>query len=407
MLKQAGYNNFVATFSFDQARACVLAKVTESRPVPAIERAPLLAAAGRVLAERVLADRDYPPFARSVRDGFAVRAADLPGELHVIGETRAGESSTHEVGAGQAIEIMTGAPMPAGADSVVMIEHTTQDAGKVSVQRTLRAGENVSPQACEAKQNSVLLKPGHRLGFAEIALLAAAGRTETRVFQKPQVAILATGDEIVEVHETPLDYQIRNSNAQSLAVQVLRAGGCPNILPIARDRYDATRELVEQGLQYDLLLLSGGVSAGKYDIVERVLADLGAEFYFDRVLIQPGQPLVFGKAQGRFFFGLPGNPASTMVTFEVFARAAVELLGGQADPMLPLLHSRLAKDFKQKTGLTRFLPACLSPDGSEVAPLRWQGSGDVPALTRSNAFLVTEPERESWSAGDMIRVLLK
>lgn len=397
----------MATFSFNQARACVLAKVTEAGLTPAIERVGLIAAAGRVLAERVLADRDYPPFARSVRDGFAVRAADLPGELQVIGEVRAGESSTQEVGAGQALEIMTGAPMPAGADSVVMVEHTTAEDGKVRVQRTLYAGENVSPQGCEARRESVLLEPGRRLGFAEIALLAAAGRSQVSVFQKPQVAILATGDEIVEVHETPLDYQIRNSNAQSLAVQVLRAGGCPNILPIARDRYDATRELVEQGLHFDLLLLSGGVSAGKYDIVERVLADLGAEFFFDRVLIQPGQPLVFGKAQGKFFFGLPGNPASTMVTFEVFARAAVELLGGQMDSMLPLLQSRLAKDFKQKPGLTRFLPASLSSDGSQVTPLRWQGSGDVPALARSNAFLVTEPERENWSAGEMIRVLLK
>jgi len=397
----------VATFSFDQARDCVLAKVTEAGLTPAIERVGLIAAAGRVLAERVLADRDYPPFARSVRDGFAVRAADLPGELQVIGEVRAGESSTQEVGAGQALEIMTGAPMPAGADSVVMVEHTTAADGKVRVPRTLQAGENVSPQGCEARRESVLLEPGRRLGFAEIALLAAAGRTQVSVFQRPQVAILATGDEIVEVHETPLDYQIRNSNAQSLAVQVLRAGGCPNILPIARDRYDATRELVEQGLHFDLLLLSGGVSAGKYDIVERVLADLGAEFFFDRVLIQPGQPLVFGNAQGKFFFGLPGNPASTMVTFEVFARTAVELLGGHTDPMLPLLQSRLAKDFKQKPGLTRFLPAWLSSDGSEVTPLRWQGSGDVPALARSNAFLVTEPERENWSAGEMIRVLLK
>ncbi len=412
MCSLGSYNSFVATFSFKQARECVLAKVAEARPTPCAEHAGLLAAAGRVLAELVLADRDYPPFARSVRDGFAVRAADLPGELQVIGEVRAGEISTLVVEAGQAIEIMTGAPMPAGADSVVMVEHTTVLGGKVSVQRTLRAGENVSPQGCEARRESVLLEPGRLLGFAEIALLAAAGRTQVSVFRKPQVAILATGDEIVEVHETPLDYQIRNSNAQSLAVQVLRAGGCPNILPIARDRYDDTRQLVEQGLQFDLLLLSGGVSAGKYDIgkydiVERVLSDLGGEFFFDRVLIQPGQPLVFRKAQGKFFFGLPGNPASTMVTFEVFGRAAVELLGGQADPMQPLLESRLAKDFKQKTGLTRFLPAWLSSDGSEVTTLHWQGSGDVPALARSNAFLVTEPDRENWAAGEMIRVLLK
>jgi molybdopterin molybdotransferase len=178
-----------------------------------------------------------------------------------------------------------------------------------------------------------------------------------------------------------------------------------HILPVARDVYESTRQLVEQGFRFDLLLISGGVSAGKYDIVERVLADQGAEFFFDRVLIQPGQPLVFGKAKGKFFFGLPGNPASTMVTFEVFARAAVELLGGQNDPILPLLWSKLSRDFRQKPGLTRFLPAQLSENGSEVTPVSWQGSGDVPALTRANAFLVTEPDRERWAAGDWIRVL--
>jgi molybdopterin molybdotransferase len=405
----------VGTFSFDQARECVLAQVSQHPAVPGVEQIELLAAAGRVLAERVVADRDYPPFARSSRDGFAVRAADLPGSLQVIGEVRAGEKSTLEVGAGQAIEIMTGAPVPVGSDAVVMVEHTTSPSEprasasvpKVAVARTLQPGENISPQACEARINSVLLNPGQRLGFAEIALLASVGRIHVHVFRKPRIAILATGDEIVEVAEKPLDYQIRNSNAQSLAIQVQRAGGCPHVLPIARDRYDATRELVEQGLQFDLLLLSGGVSAGKYDIVERVLADLGAEFFFDRVLIQPGQPLVFGKAQGKFFFGLPGNPASTMVTFEIFARAAVELLGGEADPMLPLLQSRLSKDFNQKTGLTRFFPARLSSNGSEITPVGWQGSGDVAALTRSNAFLVTEPDREKWSAGDLIRVLMK
>ena len=176
---------------------------------------------------------------------------------------------------------------------------------------------------------------------------------------------------------------------------------------MARDVYDATRELVEQGLRSDLLLLSGGVSAGKYDIVERVLAELGAEFFFDRVLIQPGQPLVFGRARDKFFFGLPGNPASTMVTFEIFARAAVEMLGGEKEPVLPMLWSKLTQDFRQKTGLTRFLPCRVSADGSEVTPVRWQGSGDVPAQARANAFLVTDPERETWAAGELIRVLLK
>jgi molybdopterin molybdotransferase len=356
----------VATFTFEQARRCVLERVAESRPAPSTEDVSLLEAAGRVLAEPVAADRDYPALARSVRDGFAVRSVDLPGQLRVIGEVRAGESFTGEVLAGEAVEIMTGAPLPHGADAVTMIEHVTVSGDRVNVPRTLRAGENVSPQACEARGGEVLLEPGRQLGFADIALLATVGRPRVTVFQKPQIAILATGDEIVDVDEAPLDHQIRNSNSQSLAVQVARAGGCPRILLVARDVYAATRELVEQALQLDLLLLSGGVSAGKYDIVERVLADLGAEFFFDRVLIQPGQPLVFGKARDKFFFGLPGNPASTMVTFEIFARAAVE-----------------------------------------VTPIKWHGSGDVPAQARANAFLVTEPERESWAAGDLIRVLMK
>ncbi len=407
MRQAAGTMAVVATFTFEQARQCVLERVGESRPAAFIEEVGLLEAAGRVLAEAVAADRDYPAVARSVRDGFAVRAADLPGELRLIGEVRAGESFTGKVQAGEAVEIMTGAPLAHGADAVVMVEHVTVSGDRVNVPRTLRTGENISPQGCEAQSGQTLLEPGRRLGFADIALLATVGRSRVTVFRKPHVAILATGDEIVDVNETPLDHQIRNSNAQSLAVQVANAGGCPRILPVARDSYDATRELVEQGLRFDLLLLSGGVSAGKYDIVERVLAELGAEFFFDRVLIQPGQPLVFGRAQGKFFFGLPGNPASTMVTFEVFARAAVGILGGEKEPALPLLWSKLSQEFRQKPGLMRFLPARVTSDGSEVTPVRWQGSGDVPAQARANAFLVTDAERESWAAGDLIRVLLK
>jgi molybdopterin molybdotransferase len=397
----------VATLTFEQARRCVLENVRAAQPQPQAELVSLSEAAGRVLAEPIASDRDYPTVARSVRDGFAVRAADLPGDLFVIGEVRAGESFAGEVQSGETVEIMTGAPVPRGADSVVMVEHCTVTGDRVTVPRTLARGENISPQASQARENEVLLEAGHRLGFAEIALLAMVGRSRVSVYARPQVAILATGDEIVEVHETPLDYQIRNSNVESLAVQVRRAGGCPTVLPVARDVYQATRELTEHGLGFDMLLLSGGVSAGKYDIVERVLADLGAEFYFDRVLIMPGQPLVFGKARAKFFFGLPGNPASTMVTFEIFARSAVELLGGQKQTSLPMLWSKLSQDFRQKTGLTRFLPAILSSDGAQVTPMPWQGSGDVPSLARANAFLVTEPDRESWTAGDWIRVLLK
>jgi molybdopterin molybdotransferase len=223
----------------------------------------------------------------------------------------------------------------------------------------------------------------------------------------PRVAILPTGDEIVEAGEQPLEFQIRNSNAWSLAAQTRRAGGIPEILPIARDNYESTRASIERGLASDLLVLSGGVSAGKYDIVERVLADLGATFFFDRVLIQPGQPLVFGRVDQKFFFGLPGNPASTMVTFELFARAAVERLSGIPSPALPLPRAKLTSEFRHKPGLTRFLPAKLSDDGSTIQPETWHGSGDVAALARANAFLVADAHRESWNAGDDIRVLIK
>ena len=395
------------TLSFEEARACVLREVGAARGVLSTEQIRSLQAAGRILAEEIPADRDYPPFPRSARDGFAVRAADLPGELHVVGEVRAGEVYTGSVGRGQAVEIMTGAPLPEGADAVVMVEHTTRSGDRVNIPRTLRPGENFNAQGLEARRGDTVLYSGRRLGFAEIALLAMVGRECATVYRKPRVAILPTGDEIVEAGQQPEQYQIRNSNAWSMAVQVARAGGDPHILSIARDNYESTREHIEQGLTHDLLLLSGGVSAGKYDIVERVLADLDAKFFFDRVRIQPGQPLVFGTAQGKFFFGLPGNPASTVVTFEVFARAAVELLSGASEAPLRLLQARLSKDVKQKPGLTRFLPAQVSPDGSTVAPEPWQGSGDVGALARANAFLVTEPERESWAAGDLIRVLLK
>ncbi len=397
----------MATLTFEQARQCVLQNLCAAHPQPKIEIVSLSDAAGRVLAEHITSDRDYPSVSRSVRDGFAVRAADLPGDLFVIGEVRAGEVFSGEIQPGEAVEIMTGAPVPRGADSVVMVEHCTVAGDRVTVPRTLAMGENVSQAASQGREGEVLLEAGHRLGFTEIALLAMVGSARVPVYARPQVAILATGDEIVEINENPLDYQVRNSNVESLAVQVKRAGGCPNILPIARDLYQATRELTEHGLRFDMLLLSGGVSAGKYDIVERVLADLGAEFYFDRVLIMPGQPLVFGKARDKFFFGLPGNPASTMVTFEIFARSAVDLLGGQKEASLPLVWSKLSQDFRQKTGLTRFLPATLSTDGAQVTPLSWQGSGDVPSLARANAFLVTDPDRESWTAGDWIRVLLK
>jgi molybdopterin molybdotransferase len=391
--------------TFDQARECVLREVLPRRGKQ--EGVAVLEAADRVLAEDVLADRDYPPFDRSARDGFAIRAEETPAEFVVAGELRAGDSwmFPERIGSGHAVEIMTGAPLPPGTDAVIMIEHVERRLKHVTIPRPLKPGENVTRQGTEAKRGEVLLKAGMRIGFAETGLLAMVGRERVQVFRRPRVAILPTGDELVAAGSSPQPHQIRNSNAWSLAVQVRRAGGIPEILPIARDSPDPAP--IERGLQADLLLLSGGVSAGKYDFVEQVLSVLGAKFFFTRVKIQPGQPLVFGAVGEKFFFGLPGNPASTRMTFELFARAAIERLSGLDAPMLPLLRSKLTRDFHHKTGLTRFLPARLSEDGSTVEPLGWQGSGDIPALARANAFLVAEADRESWNEGDDIRVMLK
>jgi len=397
----------VATLSFREARLSVLERVRAGRRTPPVVETDLASAAGRVLAADIPADRDYPPLARSIRDGFAVRAIDLPGTLRIAGEVRAGSRYEGAVGPGEAVEIMTGAPVPPGADAVVMIEYATREDGRVRIDRAAEPHQFIVARASEARAGETLLRAGTRLDYSAIAVAAAVGRSVLPVYALPRVAIIATGDEIVDVSAVPLDFQVRNSNVYSLAAQVRRAGGLPEPLPVAPDEIHATRTLVERGLDTDLLLLSGGVSAGKYDLVERALADAGAEFFFDRVLIQPGQPLVFGSARGTFFFGLPGNPASTMLTFEVFARAAVELAGGQEESVLPMPLARLTEEFHHKVGLTRFLPARLAPDGAEVTPVPWHGSGDMPALARANAYLVADAERAAWARGDLIPVLAK
>jgi molybdopterin molybdotransferase len=401
------YNGLVATVSFPEARRIVIDTVRAARTLPSVEPVTLASAAGRVLAEEVRADRDTPALGRSVRDGFAVRSADVPGKLAVIGEVRAGARFEGAVGPGQAVEIMTGAPVPAGADTIVMVEHTTRDNGLVVIDRAAEPNQFINPQGCEAAAGEVVLRPGKRLDYTDVAMLAAFGCTYPRVYSRPSVAILPTGDEIVGIDEQPSAFQIRNSNAYSLKAQVARAGGEPKLLPVARDTVVHTRQSVASGLVSDLLLLSGGVSAGKYDVVEEVLAGFGARFFFDRVLIQPGQPLVFGRAGGKFFFGLPGNPSSTMVTFEVLARAALELLAGEENPTLTMPFARLTRDFRHRAGLTRFLPAVLTDEGAEVTPAAWHGSGDVPALTRANAYLVADPDRPEYARGDLIRVLPK
>lgn len=396
--------------SYQQAREKVVATVSAGLKPPAAETVELGAALGRVLAEEVTADRDYPPFPRSTRDGFAVRAADIsmvPATLRRLGEVKAGEAFAGSVGPGQCVQIMTGAPVPAGADAVVMIEDTELKADQVTVKKSLIVGANIVPRGSEAAGGAVLLKPGVRIGYVEVSLLGQVGKSKVQVYRRPRVAVLSTGDEVVAVDAAPGPNQIRNSNVHSMAAQVTLWGGEAVVLGNARDDLVDLERLIRRGLEEDLLVLTGGVSAGKYDLVEVVLRQLGAEVYFDAVAIRPGRPAVFASCQGKFVFGLPGNPVSTMVTFELFVAPALALLGGA--PALPLqfLKARLAEAVPQKTKLTLFLPARLEGKGSHVTvrALPWHGSGDVVALAHANCTLVVPDNVSELATGAWVDVL--
>jgi molybdopterin molybdotransferase len=412
--------------SFEDARRVVeeqaaLIQADNARPI-ATESVDLLATAGRVLAERVLADRDIPPFPRSTRDGYAVQSADLsqlPATLEMIGEIKAGEKLDRipsAIGSGQTVAIMTGAPVPAGPDAVVMVEYTAQRGKQVEVTRSVAPGENIVPRGAEGRAGAPLLDCGLRLNEAAIALAASVGKSRLQVFARPRVAVLTTGDEIVDIDATPGPTQIRNSNSYSLAAQIRRAGGEPVLLPIAPDELQGLRRLIEEGLRSDLLLLTGGVSMGRYDLVEQALTEMRAEFFFTGAKIQPGRPVVFGRCgagaparekPATYFFGLPGNPVSTMVTFELFARPMLEALAGLSPHNLIFLHARLKKEIRIKTGLKRFLPAILSGEfeHSEVELIPWQGSGDIAAIARANCYVVVPPDRESIAAGEWVAVM--
>jgi len=401
-----------AILSFEAARHVVEQHASQVQPT-ASESVDLLASANRVLAQTVTADRDFPPFRRAMRDGYAVRAADLadlPATLEVVAEIKAGaapEAMPSELGPGQAAAIMTGAPAPHGADAVVMVEYTSLSGNRVRITRSVSSGDNIVPAGSEARAGQVLLDRGVGMDYGTIALAASVGLESVSVFRRPHVAILSTGDEVVPIGKRPGPHEIRNSNSYSLAAQVIGAGGVPEMLEIAPDELKPLRSLVRQGLKHDLLLLTGGVSMGKYDLVEEVLAELGAEFFFTGAQIQPGRPIVFGRAHGRYFFGLPGNPISTMVTFELFARPMLEALAGMKPRPLQFLHARLQSEIKTKTGLKRFLPAHLSGEfeQAQVKLAGWHGSGDVAALERSNCFVVIPPDRERIAAGEWVAVM--
>lgn len=368
------------------------------------------AALGRVLAVDILADRDYPPFNRSTRDGYAVRAIDASGaraRLRLMGESRAGVPFEGSVGTGECARTLTGAAVPQGANAVIMQEYAQAQGEFVTFERGAVDGQNIVPAGIEAKAGGVVVPRGARLGYAELAAAAQVGHTRLAVTRPPTVAILSTGDEVVGVSQSPGPFQIRNSNSISLAAQVLLTGAVPDSLGNARDDVAELRARILRGLESDILVLSGGVSVGTYDLVEQVLKDLGAEFFFDSVAIRPGKPAVFGWCRGKPVFGLPGNPVSTMVTFELFVVPAIGIFSGATPGPLPFFKAKLVRDVTEKPSLAHFLPAVVSWPGGDpqVESLRWEGSGDIGAVARGNCFLVIRGERQEIKNGEWVDVL--
>jgi molybdopterin molybdotransferase len=409
----------VSILSFSDARQ-VVEVFAASLIVESVEHVALAEARDRVLASPVVADRDLPPFPRSARDGYAVCSIDLanvPATLRVVGEVRAGvdpNTVCASLRSGEAIGIMTGAAVPTGADAVVMVEHTSlTDNHTVEIRPSAVPGENVVHAGSEARSGVTLLKSGTRLDFAAIATAASVGATDVEVFRRPRVAILSTGDEVVAAESKPGPYQIRNSNAYSLAAQVSAAGGQPVVLPIAPDEPRELSRLIADGLRHDLLLITGGVSAGKYDLVEPTLEEFKTKFNFRGANIQPGKPIVFAEVShsGRTIpvFGLPGNPVSTMVCFELFVRPVLDGLCGARPRPLVFPQARLACDLKRKVGLTRFLPGILTGPLSDslVDLVHWQGSGDVVAMASANCYIVVPPDRDHLAAGEFVSILLR
>ncbi|MSQ95181.1 MAG: molybdopterin molybdenumtransferase MoeA [Gemmataceae bacterium] len=381
-----------------------------AQPLPPVN-APLgPEALGLVLAEDIASDLDMPPFDKAMMDGFALRSGDLrdgQAELTIVEEIPAGKTPAVEVKTGQASRIMTGAPIPKGVDAVVMIERCELLGNKVRVNDPkVLAGLNILTRAKEMRVGEVVLHAGARLRPQEFGLLSTVGRATVRVQKAPSVAILSTGDEIVEPSVKPGPGQIRNSNGPMLLAQVTRAGGVARFLGIARDEADHLRTLIATGLQNDVLLLSGGVSAGKLDLVPGVLAELGVEPLFHKVAMKPGKPILFGVKQSKLVFGLPGNPVSSLVCFELFVRPAIRAL--MSLPPGPCwVKATLTKDYPYRSDRPTYHPARLqiTDAGRSVEPTAWFGSPDLRGVLPANAFVLLPEGDVTHRAGDTMMVL--
>jgi molybdopterin molybdotransferase len=390
--------------------------VLESTPILGFEKISILDALGRVLGEDIVAERDNPPWDNSAMDGFAVRWEDIKQEhaiqktvaLTVIEEVAAGQMPSKSLGRGQAIRIMTGAPLPKGADTVLKVEDTEHTADSVRVFKPEQQGANIRPQGEDVKKGECIVGKGTRIRPGEAGMLAILAKSFIFAYQRPRVAILSTGDELADLDERFSEEKIINSNSYGIAAAVQEAGGIPLLLGIARDTPAALKEKISQGLTADILVLSGGVSMGDYDFTKAVFHELGADMNFWKLAIRPGQPLAFGKIQGKLAFGLPGNPVSSMVTFEQLVRPAMLKMSGHRSYGRPIVQAIFQEKFSKRTGRRHFLRGVLTQEEGvfKVRTTGAQGSGILTSMVKANCLIDIPVEVERVNPGDPVSVQL-
>jgi molybdopterin molybdotransferase len=380
-----------------------------------LERVNLLGGLGRVIGEDVVANRDIPPFDNSGMDGYAVRAEDIqnasfdhPVRLKVIGDLPAGFLSTQTVGRGQAIRIMTGAPIPEGADSVIPVEDTKDEDGFVSILKAVSIGESIRERGGDVRKGDPVISKGDIIRPSEIGMLASVGRSNVFVHQRPIVAILCTGEELVDVDGDLDGVKIVSSNSYTLAAQVRDCGAIPVQLGIAKDRKEEIKEKFLQGIRADVIISSAGISVGDYDFVKEVLNDLGVEMIFWKVAMKPGKPVVFGTLQGKWVFGLPGNPVSSMVSFEQFVRPSLLRMMGHRQIFRPVIEAVLREDIHKKSGMRYFIrgEVSMEKDSYQVTTTGPQGSGILKSMVKANGLIILPEDREIVRAGEKVKVQL-
>ncbi len=394
----------------EDALKTVLAAV----PVLGVEKVSLLDTLGRVLAEDIVAERDNPPWDNSAMDGFAVRYEDIkqahaittPTVLKVIEDVPAGTFPVKTVGKGEAIRIMTGAPIPKGADTVLKVEDTENTPTSVKVFKEEKQGANIRPQGEDVRKGDCIIPKGKAIRPAEAGMLAILAKSFVFVHQRPRVAILSTGDELADLDERFSDDKIINSNSYGIAADVQEAGGLPILLGIAKDSPEELKAKIRQGLNADILVLSGGVSMGDYDFTKPVFQELGGEMNFWKLAIRPGQPVAFGKIGKTLAFGLPGNPVSSMVTFEQLVRPAMLKMCGSQVLARPVVQAIFQEKFSKRPDRRHFLRGILWMENGMlmVRTTGSQGSGILTSMVKANGLIDVPVEVEKLKPGDVVNV---